>query len=361
MVALLSPWSGASWVSAEDPEDDPLRVLCLGDSITQVTADRSYRYSLWKQFLEAGIPVDFLGTLSDTFELSHPDRPSRVLGRNYDGDHEGHWGWQTNRVAENLEEWLETYPTPDLALVHLGTNDIFSRQDPIEVTLELVSIIGILRRHNPDIILALAEIFPGTWGDVAPFNIQVRTLAGRSTSRSPIVIADCYSEIDLETDSYDGSHPDTSGGNKMAEAWWEAIEPLLQPWVRRYAVQAKKHPGLSPDPTLDSDGDGWADGFAFASGGSLPGQSRSPFLAIHENSVHLVVPFDPVLAPDRIQLEITRPPASPSRETLRELSPRLIDCETCKGLVLPLDPLEIEKPAIFRWIWSTPADSPDSL
>jgi len=60
-------------VRAEEPA--ALRIVCLGDSITQRTGDHggggvkwtptfSYRYPLWKLLINAGFKVDFVGSAS---------------------------------------------------------------------------------------------------------------------------------------------------------------------------------------------------------------------------------------------------------------------------------------------------------
>jgi hypothetical protein len=45
-------------------------------------------------------------------------------GAAFDLDHEGHYGWKTAAVRDNLAKWSESWgAAPDIALIHLGTND----------------------------------------------------------------------------------------------------------------------------------------------------------------------------------------------------------------------------------------------
>ena len=58
---------------------DPVRIVCIGDSITQGRAGRgttvptySWRYPLWQACVDAGATVDFVGAMTTGFEGS-PD------------------------------------------------------------------------------------------------------------------------------------------------------------------------------------------------------------------------------------------------------------------------------------------------
>ena len=119
--------------------------LILGDSITQgalVGNHQSYRYELWKKFVDGGDTFDLVGShannynhsnTSDTVSTStYPD----YLGHSFDSDHEGHWGWKTTDVlgttspgfgsssgTGNMTNWLTGY-SADTALLLLGVNDV---------------------------------------------------------------------------------------------------------------------------------------------------------------------------------------------------------------------------------------------
>ena len=120
--------------------DRTIHILPLGDSITSNGFGYlSYRYFLWKSFLTDPRVLESLGTQSIEYAgmLSNgyngnPDWPP-VAGQTFDQRHEGHWGWTTDAVVGELNAWLgasnaafdccSQKPYPDIALVHLGTND----------------------------------------------------------------------------------------------------------------------------------------------------------------------------------------------------------------------------------------------
>ena len=87
LTSLLLPASG--------PAGGPVRVMPLGDSITQGRANRFY--------------VETAPT------------------EGFDHDHEGHWGWRAEEVLARIGEWAGE-AKPDVVLIHLGTNDIGNGQ-----------------------------------------------------------------------------------------------------------------------------------------------------------------------------------------------------------------------------------------
>ena len=121
-------------------ECEPLRILPLGDSITEAEAGRaSYRYWLFGRLAEQGRPVDFVGSQSGVYRGA-PRFPD------FDVDHEGHWGWTTAEVRRRIDPWAER-STPDLVLLLLGTNDGAGNLDATKTNLS--AIIESLRRHRP--------------------------------------------------------------------------------------------------------------------------------------------------------------------------------------------------------------------
>jgi hypothetical protein len=78
----------------------------------------------------AGHEFDFVGSTNEHF-AGTPVYPND----DFDRDHEGHWGWRVDQILADLPGWLGSY-TPDVALVHLGTNDAFQSQ-PTNGTINL--------------------------------------------------------------------------------------------------------------------------------------------------------------------------------------------------------------------------------
>ncbi|MFK7921205.1 MAG: GDSL-type esterase/lipase family protein [Bacteroidia bacterium] len=226
------------------PIRSQIRVLPLGNSITQGKVGLpSYRQALWKMFEEANISVDFVGSLDAPFLCDEDVRDG------FDPDHEGHWGFRIDEIIEQedgnqncrannakggLALWLQSY-TPDIALIHLGTNDIFQRyffqtsESVRKSTItELDSVITLLRADNPQIHIYLAQLLPVSDPDIneeiIAYNQSVKELSRKRQSlQSPVILVDMHTDFSWETDTYDGVHPNEAGGRKMAQTWFQSI------------------------------------------------------------------------------------------------------------------------------------------
>jgi len=222
ITLLVCSFSSAS---AQESAQEPIRILPLGDSITHGGHVKrpSYRRTLWLKLQEHGFNVDFVGSQS---EFHKPAPPETRL--DFDLDHEGHWGWETNEVVDSLPAWLESY-TADIALIHLGTND-FDRGEAIPLTLvDLESVLALLRQDNPDITILLAKIIPMRFKSTSEFNVALTDWAGtQSTARSELVLVDQHAGYYPLFFNYDKYHPNSFGEKRMANRWFDALRPVLE-------------------------------------------------------------------------------------------------------------------------------------
>jgi len=228
------------------------KVLPLGDSITSGRFEPSYRHKL-KLLTDASstVNLDFIGTLDS---LNPP------VGFT-DQQHEG-WSGRTagnllNEVHPDsttgqsiIDHALATLDTPDIALVHLGTNNLLFTNEFINSNLNsiittatnnLSSIITKLRSKNPNMVIFLAQIIPlATDSNTIPgfesgspnipaYNVAIAQLASDlNTASSPIITVDQFTGIDQATDLLtDGIHPTESGEQKIAQQWFNALEPFF--------------------------------------------------------------------------------------------------------------------------------------
>ena len=202
--------------------DGPLRILAVGDSITVGEApSMSYRYWLYHMLLAEGLDVDFIGTRSGVFGGS-----PRLW--DYDQDHEAYAGGHAEEVNGILRTHIGVL-SPQIALVHIGTNDMFHDQGIQGTVDEVDGIIFSLRLLNPEVRILLAQIIPASKKgyQIAEFNALLPFLAAeRSTEESPVVIVDQWSGFDPYGDTYDGTHPNDQGDMKIAERWLAAILSL---------------------------------------------------------------------------------------------------------------------------------------
>ncbi|TDI35740.1 MAG: hypothetical protein E2P03_00105 [Acidobacteria bacterium] len=275
-LALSSILGGVNPVSGQI-----LKILPLGDSITQANVDHyGYRYRLWVKLVDSGVTFDFIGSGNMNLWGNPPWPP--IKGKSFDSDHEGHWGWEANEILDgrvgegNLASWLQDY-TPDIVLMHLGTNDALHEDSTESTVQELEQIIQVLQADNPAVTILMAILIPSTdpqaWR-IPAINAEVPAIARRmQTPTSRIIVVDQWTGFDTSTNLYDQWHPNDSGEEKMAQKWFEALlavaplaielqfEPDLETLSWQATIGAEFYSVYKIDPLslLDTDGDGLPD------------------------------------------------------------------------------------------------------
>lgn len=220
LLAMVLACGCAGRAVQGDPQG--IRIMPLGDSITQGDYARaSYRRPLWHLLRQSGYSVDFVGSMRRNY-IAGP------FHRDFDHDHEGHWGWTIHEILEHIEDWIKS-ARPDAVLIHLGSNDLFQGKVPEQVAEELGSLIEAIRRVSPHAALFVAELIPaqGMEERFAEANRYIRSLRERSTESSPVIVVDHFSGFDPDRHTYDGVHPNAEGEKRMAERWFAALAPWL--------------------------------------------------------------------------------------------------------------------------------------
>lgn len=202
----------------------PTRVMPLGDSITQGAASRdSYRRPLWKMLQDGGYRVDFVGSLNTNYQGGPPVR-------DFDVDHEGHWGWRADEVLAQIAGWARD-TRPEVVLLHLGTNDAIEGQDPSTTISEIERIVDRLRDANAGVTVIVAQVIPAVdsaWnGRIRQVNALIPSVARKSTPDSPVVVIDQSAGFNAQSDTYDGVHPTAAGETKIATRWYDALVRVL--------------------------------------------------------------------------------------------------------------------------------------
>ena len=203
-----------------------VNIMPLGDSITESNKGlNSYRYYLWHLLLDHGYRVDFVGS-------------KRGVGNgppgnsDFDMDHEGHAGWRADEILNHINDWARA-ASPDIVLLHIGTNDLCQGQTVASTVIDIGNIIEVLRTVNPRIRILLAQLIANAGGCSIPaFNAKLPTLvADKNQVESPIVLVDQYSGFDPTSMTYDGTHPNAVGDSRMADRWFEQLAPVLDALV----------------------------------------------------------------------------------------------------------------------------------
>jgi lysophospholipase L1-like esterase len=192
----------------------------LGDSITRGDPGIvGYRQRLYLNLIDNGYDVDFVGS-GNTGSSATPS---------FDADHEGHGGYTSGQIANNVYGWLVAHPAK-VVLLHIGTNDLDPPLDPITLTANVEDILDEIDRYSPDVTVILARIIDTQSHDpnVQLYNSNVVAMAeNRIANGDKIIIVDQESALNYATDMADDLHPNAAGYNKMADVWLPPLESFL--------------------------------------------------------------------------------------------------------------------------------------
>ncbi len=228
LILTLTVTLNCSFLSAQDT----LRILPLGNSITQAENIGSNNYNSYRRelYFDLGTMItapdtfDFIGSQNTAYDnVPFPDS-------DFDPDHEGHWGFNADEIASNLGSWLTNLDTPDMVLMHLGTNDCADGESIVSTIAELELIIDELRTFNPQVTTFIAQVIPSPSLDVClnELNDSIPDLAMRKDlPNSKVIVVDQNTGFNAATDTYDNLHPNLLGEDKIAARWFSAIETFI--------------------------------------------------------------------------------------------------------------------------------------
>jgi lysophospholipase L1-like esterase len=210
----------------------PLTIMPIGDSITQgAVGTATYRCYLDGMLNDAGVAFDLVGSQSTPAYGTEYGCPTA-----FDQDHEGYWGGSISRVGSVATPSVEDLQ-PDVALIHLGTNDIYGGRDPAASASDLASLITELQGVSPDITILVAQIIPcdteqaiplyaGLCSDedVGPaFNDAIAAFTSLSTDESSVIVVDMNTGFGLDY-LRDEWHPNDAGDQFIASRWMTALQ-----------------------------------------------------------------------------------------------------------------------------------------
>ncbi len=200
---------------------NPTRIMPLGDSITDgYNIPGGYRIELWKKFVANNLNINFVGSLfNGPAELGDPH-------------HEGHSGWRIDEITAKVNDWLGTYQ-PKIILLLIGTNDIEQNFDVPNAPNRLSALVDQIFSRIPDATILVASIPPINDPKLNPqvntYNATIQGMVNQKISQGKkAVFVDVYSVITFK-DIPDTVHPTLEGYNKIAQAWFDKLLPLLQP------------------------------------------------------------------------------------------------------------------------------------
>ncbi|MFE9661088.1 GDSL-type esterase/lipase family protein, partial [Streptomyces sp. NPDC005955] len=240
-----------------------LAVMPLGDSITQgvgSSAGNGYRAELRNLLNRHATTVDFVGSLRH--------------GTHADAEHEGHSGFRIDQIAAGIGPWLLA-ARPNVVTLHLGSNDINRDYHVAGAPARLAELIDQIVTAAPDVTVLVAPIVPNSRAGAQPrvdaFNRALPQLVHeRQTKGHKVRLVD-FGALN-NADLADGLHPNDSGYQKMAEAFYAGLTGAAQENLITENVPVHPVPptsGLHGDYDVDLDGDGKADYLVVGPNGSV--------------------------------------------------------------------------------------------
>jgi len=231
--------------------DEPLRIMCLGDSITVGYTDNSvwnepfkfgYRSKLYKLLKGAGYHFQFVGDSPQPWNNASGDpthggtyKPEFDLRDIGQDKHQGGGG----APIPALKDWVSK-GNPDLILLLIGINGI-SKRSPARIR----SLVEAIVTDKPNTHLIVAQITPYEASQtdknqlVYDYNVYIRdTLTPEFAAKGHNVsTVDMYSLFLTDPNDYESAvapgmhsnkinHPYNREYDLMAERWFAAIETL---------------------------------------------------------------------------------------------------------------------------------------
>ena len=223
----------------------PLRIMCLGDSITagytdnpdwQVPFEFGYRSGLYRRLTEAGYVFQFVGASPEPWNgvfgrpRNKPVLDLRALNQDH---HRGYGGWGTQQLSTHVRDWL-AIDKPDVVLLMVGINDDGS----VAARKNIKNIIDTIVSASPAADVIVAQLTPMAQfsQNIVDFNFFIRTTLVPSfkAQGKRVTTVDQYANlmadraIDPSRYSNGINHPNSSTYERIAQTWFDGIA-LIRP------------------------------------------------------------------------------------------------------------------------------------
>jgi lysophospholipase L1-like esterase len=226
--ALAGPFMSANPAQASVivlPPVPPVKIMPLGDSITYgMGAPGGYRAPLYQLCVNTNFNVNFVGTQNNN------PAPWQLQV-----NHEGHSGLRIDQIYSAFLAEVNSISAPDIILLMIGTNDYGQNYDTANATNRLDQLITLIATNQPNAKLFVANLTLRTDSSSvemaieATFNPFVPGLvATHAALGQHVYFVDIHSVIGA-SDLIDTLHPNQTGYDKMAAAWFQAIAKVVPP------------------------------------------------------------------------------------------------------------------------------------
>ncbi|MFG2574638.1 SGNH/GDSL hydrolase family protein [Streptomyces sp. NPDC048481] len=211
-----------------------LRFMPVGDSMTiGSSGEHTWRYRLWQHLCTAyGGPFTFVGPREALHDKATDSPTSYAYAEpGFPRGHLAGWGEGWAHMTPLIGEAVRG-TRADVLLVSLGLIDLGFYTNAEQTAENVRAFVAEARAADPRIAMVwLPVIHNIRAANDAPFAAQVarfnellaKTAADLDEAASPILLASVPPTWDIDTDTYDGTHPNASGEHQLASAFAEAM------------------------------------------------------------------------------------------------------------------------------------------
>ena len=239
-----------------------IKLMCIGDSITNGLTPGSYRKFLYHNLISKGYKIKMVGVLNNSI-AKYTDKENPSNSFEYQDDNCGFSGYTTRDYKERkglLEIMQKTEClklNPDIIILLIGTNHIMDNIDydfTINTFIDLIEyILNNINKNTMVFVGTIPDIDPNnkidyTWFNnyrtenvddkevqnivnnyVIKFNNKMKEIIEDfRTKNQNIKVEDLNSVLkDFENLMVDGVHPNENGFKKMADFWTDIIVNYL--------------------------------------------------------------------------------------------------------------------------------------
>lgn len=257
--------------SSVKAEEDTIKIMCIGDSITDgYTNDYvgSYRKFIYHNLTEMGYNIDMVGSKGGGWTPTYTDSETGESFE-FDNDNTGYSGYSIMNYSgrSGIYETLQstgclTSEAPDIITLQIGTNDIIDNHEIDKAGERLEILVDYILENIPDdSALFISPIPPldpnrsdvydwfgnyrhsADWSEqyndaqaemdvniaVMKYNTQVIALAEKKKQEGKNVqFSEAAFEItDVKTQLFDGVHPNNTGYKAMGDYWSDIINTYI--------------------------------------------------------------------------------------------------------------------------------------
>ncbi len=214
----------------------PVKIMAVGDSITHgVDSVPSYRQEFTALLQAASCNFTMVGSQL-TSENTNGDSQA------YIGAHEGYSGHRadhflTGHVSSSgsnpgIRVSMETY-TPDVVLLHLGSNDVAHEQDVSNALTDLENVLNAIYEVKPESLVLIANVipwfsdhpYPGVNADIGRLGDGVQHLVNERSDPF-LKLVDVRSGFTESMMLNDLIHPNARGESHIADAFMDIYQPI---------------------------------------------------------------------------------------------------------------------------------------